>query len=99
VLAPNATVVLVGGPRARRFLGPLGHVAGMRLGSLFGSRKTAFFVAKFDKADMQTLRDLFESGQVRSAISDRFPLDDIVGALRHQSEGHPGGKIVIDVAR
>ena len=98
VLAPNATVVLVGGPRAKRFLGPLGHVVGMRLGSLLGGRKTVFFIAKFSKTDMQTLRELLESGQLRSAVSDRFPLDDIVRALHHQGEGHPEGKIVVDVA-
>ena len=98
VLAANATVVLVGGPRAKRFLGPLGHVVGMRLGSLLGGRKTVFFIAKFSKTDMQTLRELLESGQLRSAVSDRVPLDDIVRALHHQGEGHPEGKIVVDVA-
>ena len=98
VLAPNATVVVVGGPRANRFLGPLGHVVGMRLGSLFGGRKTVFFIAKFNKPDMQTLRELVESGQVRSAIDRRFPLAEIAEALTYQFDGHPSGKIVVDVA-
>ena len=97
VLTPNATVVIVGGPRANRLLGPLGHVVGMRLGSLRGGRKTAFFLAQLTKEDMQTLRELLEAGKVQSAISDRFPLDDIVGALQHQGEGHPRGKIVVEV--
>jgi NADPH:quinone reductase-like Zn-dependent oxidoreductase len=98
VLTPKATVVLVGGPRANRFLGPLGHLAGMRLGSLFGGRKTAFFLAKFSKTDMQTLRELLDSGEVRSAVDRRFPLAEIADALTHQGEGHPGGKIVVDVS-
>lgn len=98
VLATSATVVVVGGPRANRFLGPLGHAVGMKLGSLFGGRKTVFFIAKVNRPDLQTLRELLESGKVRPAISDRFPLDDIVGALGHQGEGHPSGKIVIDVS-
>ena len=78
VLASSATVVVVGGPRANRFLGPLGHAVGMKLGSLFGGRKAVFFVARFNRPDMQTLRELLESGKVRPAISDRFPLDDVV---------------------
>jgi NADPH:quinone reductase-like Zn-dependent oxidoreductase len=98
VLAPQATVVVLGGPRSNRFLGPLGHVAGFRLGSLRGSRKTAFFIAKFNKPDMQTLRELVESGQVRSVIDRRFPLEEIGAALTHQGEGHPDGKIVVEVA-
>jgi NADPH:quinone reductase-like Zn-dependent oxidoreductase len=98
VLAPEATVVVVGGPRAKRFLGPLGHVVGMRLGSLFGRRRMAFFIAKFNKPDMQTLRELVESGQLRSVIDRRYPLGDIADALTHQGVGHPDGKIVINVA-
>ena len=98
VLTPKATVVLVGGPRANRFLGPLGHLAGMRLGSLVGRRKTAFFLAKFSKTDMQTLRELLESGKVRSAIDRRFTLAEIADALMYQAEGHPGGKIVVEVS-
>lgn len=97
VLAPKATVVIVGGPRASRFLGPLGHVAGMRLGSIRGDRRTVFFVATFNRPDMQTLRELVESGKVRSAVDRRFPLDEIAAALTYQGEGHPGGKIVVDV--
>jgi NADPH:quinone reductase-like Zn-dependent oxidoreductase len=97
VLAPDATVVVVGGPRAR-FLGPLGHVVGMRLGSLRGDRRVVFFVAQLTKDDMGTLGELLDSGQVRPAISDRFPLADIAGALEHQGTGHPRGKIVVDVS-
>ena len=98
VLAPNATVVVVGGARANRLLGPLAHVIGMRLGSLFGGRKTAFFIAKFNRPDMETLRELLESGKIRSVVDRRFPLAEIADALTHQGEGHPGGKIVIDVS-
>ena len=98
VLAPKATVVVVGGPRASRFLGPLGHVAGMRLGSIRSDRRTVFFVATFNRPDMQTLRELVESGKVRSAVDRRFPLDEIAAALTYQGEGHPGGKIVVDIS-
>jgi NADPH:quinone reductase-like Zn-dependent oxidoreductase len=70
----------------------------MRLGSLLGGRKTAFFIAKFNRADMETLRQLLESGRIRPAIARRFALDEIAAALTHQGEGHPGGKIAVEVA-
>jgi NADPH:quinone reductase-like Zn-dependent oxidoreductase len=98
VLTPHATAVVVGGSRSNRFLGPLGHAVGMRARSLFGGRKTAFFIAKFSKADMQTLRELVESGKVRSVIDRRFAFDQVADALTHQGEGHPDGKVVIDVS-
>ena len=98
VLAPDATVVVVGGPRAKRLLGPLGHVVGMRLGSIRGDRTMAFFIAKFNKPDLETLRELLESGRIRSVVDRRFALDRIVEALDYQGAGHPRGKVVIDVS-
>src|SRR5438874_6330866 len=46
VLAPHGTVVLVGGPRQKRVLGPLGHIVRIKLASTFGGRKAVFFIAK-----------------------------------------------------
>ena len=97
VLAPAATVVVVGGPRANRFLGPIGHLAGSRLRALRGSQRAVFFLAKFTKEDMEALRDLMESGRVTSVIDSTYPLDRIGDALRHMGEGHPRGKIVVTV--
>ena len=97
LLEPGATVVVVGGPRANRFLGPIGHVAGSRLRALRGSQRATFFLATFNKADMETLRDLLETGKLRSVIDSTYPLDEIGAALRHMGEGHPRGKIVVTV--
>jgi len=97
VLEPGATVVVVGGPRANRLLGPLGHVVGSRLRAIRGSQHATFFVAKFNKDDMETLRDLMVSRQLASVVGSTYPLDEIAAALRHMGEGHPRGKIVITV--
>lgn len=97
VLKPDATVVVVGGPRASRFLGPIGHLAGSRLRSLRGSQRATFFLAKFNKADMETLRDFLKEGKLTSVIDSTYPLDEIGIALRHMGEGHPRGKIVVTV--
>lgn len=61
VLAQDATLVLVGGPKANPWTGPLGHVAGVRLASLRASQKVVFFVAKFTREDFLVLR---EDGQL-----------------------------------
>ena len=97
VLEPGATVVVVGGPRANRLLGPIGHVVGSRLRAIRGSQRATFFIAKFNKADMETLRDLMESGKLTSVIDSTYPLDEIAGALQHMGEGHPRGKIVVTI--
>ena len=97
ILEPHATVVVVGGPRANRLLGPIGHLAGSRLRALRGSQRAVSFLAKFNKADMETLRDLLETGKLTSVIDSRYPLDEIGTALRHMAEGHPRGKIVVTI--
>jgi NADPH:quinone reductase-like Zn-dependent oxidoreductase len=97
VLDPQATVVLIGGPKDNRLLGPLGHILKLRAGGMIGSRKVGFFVAKFNKADMVVLRELLETGKITSAIDRRYPLNDIANALDYMGEGHAQAKIVINV--
>jgi NADPH:quinone reductase-like Zn-dependent oxidoreductase len=97
VLEPDATVVVIGGPRANRLLGPLGHVVGSRLAALRASQKVAFFIAKFGKEDMETLRGFLEDGRMTSVVDSVYPLDEIADALRHMGGGHPRGKIVVTV--
>ena len=97
VLEPDATVVVVGGPKDSKALGPLAHVVRMRLGALRDSRSIAFFIAKFTKPDMQFLADLLGSGRMTSAIDRTYELSDIRDALDYLGEGHARGKIVVTV--
>jgi NADPH:quinone reductase-like Zn-dependent oxidoreductase len=95
VLKPHATVVLVGGQMGGRLLGPLGHVIKMRLAAVLSSRKAVFFVAKFNSADMEVLRELLEAGKVKPVIDRRYELSEIADAFRYMGEGHAQGKVVI----
>lgn len=97
VLSPQATLVLVGGPKDNRLVGPLGHVVKTRLAGVIGSRKVVFFIAKLNKPDMEVLRDLLANGKVTSVIDKRYELSEIAEAFRYIGEGHARGKIVITV--
>ena len=97
VLAPSGTVVLVGGPRRRRVLGPLGHFARIKLASKLGGRRAVFFMAKPNTDDLATLRDLIEAGQVKPVIEQRYELAQIAEAMRWMSDGHARAKIVVTV--
>ena len=97
VLKPNATVVVVGGRRKNRLLGPLAHVVATMLAAVFASQKATFFIAKLTKGDMETIRELFEAGRLTSVIDSSYPLDEIGAALEHMGDGHPRGKIVVTV--
>jgi NADPH:quinone reductase-like Zn-dependent oxidoreductase len=97
VLGHKATLVLIGGPKANRWLGPLGHLAGVRLASLRASQKVIFFVAKFNREDFVVLRELLEAGKVTPVIDRRYTLSELPEALRYLGEGHARGKVVITV--
>ena len=97
VLNPQATVVLVGAPKKNRLLGPIGHVATFRLAAIGSGRKLVFFIAKFNKPDMETLRELLASGKMRSVVDGRYELSEIADALGYIGEGHARGKIVLTV--
>jgi NADPH:quinone reductase-like Zn-dependent oxidoreductase len=100
VLNPQARLVIVGGP-AGRLLGPLGHIASVRLAALFSrqrsSQKAVFFIAGWNKPDMEVLRELIESGNVKPVIEKRYELGEVADAIRYIGEGHAQGKLVITV--
>lgn len=95
ILSPKATLVIVGGPKTNRLMGPLGHMVKVRLAGLRSSQRVVFFIAKFNKADMVTLRDLLEAGKVTPVIDRCYELSEIADALRYMGEGHAQAKVVI----
>jgi NADPH:quinone reductase-like Zn-dependent oxidoreductase len=97
VLEQHATVVLVGGPKANRLIGPLGHVVKVKLAALPGRRKAVFFIANLNQPDMAVLRELLEAGKMTPVIDRRYELSEAADALRYMGEGHSQGKIVITV--
>jgi NADPH:quinone reductase-like Zn-dependent oxidoreductase len=97
VLTPKATVVLVGGP-ANRVLGPLGHVARVRLAALASQRRTTFLLATYNRADMESLRELLEARTLSPVIDKRFGLQSIAEAVGYMGEGHARGKIVVSMS-
>lgn len=51
----------------------------------------------FETEDVETLTDLVVAGTIRPIIDRRFPLTEVVAALRHVDDGHARGKVVISV--
>jgi Zinc-binding dehydrogenase len=96
VLNPDATLVIVGGPKSP-LLGPLGHIAKVRLAALRVSQRAVFFMAKLNRPDLDVLRELLESGSVTPVVEKRYELGDVADALRYMGEGHARGKNVINV--
>ncbi len=97
ILNPKATVVVVGGPSSSRLLGPLGHIARIRLGTLLDDRRSVFFIAKFNRPDFDQLSEMIEAGSLRPVIDRVYPIDEIVDALTYLGQGHARGKVAITI--
>ena len=95
VLEPQASLVLIGGPKTNRLLGPLAHVIKVKIGAAVARRKAVFFIAKLTQADLVVLAELLEAGKVTPVIDRRYELSEIADAFRYLGEGHARGKIVV----
>jgi NADPH:quinone reductase-like Zn-dependent oxidoreductase len=97
VLKDDAKLVIAGGPKKNRLLGPIGKVIRMRLASVPGNRDVAVFLAKTNREDMATLQELLASGKVKSVIDRTYSLNELPEAMGYLGEGHARGKIVVTV--
>ena len=97
VLDPEGTLVIVGGSKKNRLLGPLGHVVKIRLASVPGSRRTTFFIAKITRPDLELIGELIEAGKVTPVVERTYALDDVAAAFSYLGEGHAHGKLVVTV--
>jgi NADPH:quinone reductase-like Zn-dependent oxidoreductase len=92
-LRPTGVYVTLGGTS-------LPIVAGLLLGPLvsrFGDKSMGLLIwwRPFKAEDVATLKELIRAGKVKPVIDRRFPLSDVVDALRHVHEGRARGKVVI----
>jgi NADPH:quinone reductase-like Zn-dependent oxidoreductase len=97
VLTQDATVVIVGAQK-RRLVGPIGHIVRLRVASLLrGRQKAVFFIAKTNRADMEILRELLETGKVKPVVDRKYELAETADAFRYLGEGHARGKVIVTV--
>lgn len=98
IVAENGTMIVVGGRKTNRWIGPMGDAVKRRLASVPGSRNVvAPFLAQLNKEDLDVLRELLEAGKVKPVIESRYELSELPEALRHVGAGHAKGKVVISV--
>ncbi len=94
VLTPSGTLVIVGGEEGGRWTGGIQRQLGAMILSVFVRQRLGTFVAKPNRADLDTLRGLIESGAVTPAIDRVIALDEIPDGIRDLSVGHVRGKLV-----
>ena len=98
VLVPKGRLIMVGAPDTARLTGLLARLIGALVLSRFVSQKLVPFLAKSNKEDLSTIRELLATGKVTPVIDKRYRLSEVPEALWYLKEGHARGKVVMSVA-
>jgi len=93
VLTPKGTLVLVGAPKDVSTMGFLVPLLRNAVRS-----QVSILMARRNQADLNTLRDLIETGTIKPVIDKRYRLCETRQAVTYCAEGHARGKVVITVA-
>jgi NADPH:quinone reductase-like Zn-dependent oxidoreductase len=97
-LAPNGTLVIVGGENDGRWLG--GFARNLKLMALapFARGQRLRSLASSENADdLDALRGVIEEGDLTPAIDRTYPLSQTAAAIRHLMDGDARGKVVVHV--
>ncbi len=94
-LRPVGRYVMVGASKAHLMQGVFQVMLLGPLMSRKGGQKMSNFLANPKPADLEFLKDLLETGKLKSVIERRYPLSETADAVRYVEAGHASGKIVI----
>ena len=97
VLAPEGTLIIVGGEGGGRWLGGTDRQLRATILSRFVDQKLGTFVARQNRKDLILLKKLVESGKLAPVIDRTYPLAEAPEAIRYLAEGHARGKVVLTV--
>ena len=98
VLARTGNAVIVGGPNANRWLGPLTRTLGAILRSPFVRPTFTTLLASANQSDLGVLRDMMQGGKLKSVIDRRFPFQELPAAVEYLETGRARGKVIVSVA-
>jgi NADPH:quinone reductase-like Zn-dependent oxidoreductase len=65
--------------------------------SLTGGKRMVSMITRPNQADLGIVRDLLESGKIRSVIDRRYPLSGAADAVQYVGEKHSRGKVVLTI--
>lgn len=97
VLKQNARFVIIGAPKGNKVLGPLGHIIKLKLATIGASQTVTFFIAQFNRDDLNLLREMTEAGKVKPIVERVYSLNEAADAMRHLGTGRAKGKLVLKI--
>ena len=98
VLTPSGLLLANGSGAPSGWFGGLGHPIKGAVSSMFSKQQGRPFLSLENEKDLETLRDLAETGKIVPVIDQTFSLDEGVQAVVSVGEGHNQGTTVITMA-
>jgi NADPH:quinone reductase-like Zn-dependent oxidoreductase len=95
VLKARGKYVAVGGSSSS--LGVLLSLITNPLIAMMKGKEIASFIANINRADLDFMKGLLESGKVVPVIDRKYSLSEIPQAIKYVEEGHARGKVVITI--
>ncbi|GIJ50265.1 NADPH:quinone reductase [Virgisporangium aliadipatigenens] len=98
-VAPEGTVVFIGGPKTSRWVGPFFAQAKVRVGAKLrgGPTFTGVLVSGGIRDDLSRIADLLTDRAVVPMVERTYALEDAAEALRYIADGHARAKVVLTV--
>jgi NADPH:quinone reductase-like Zn-dependent oxidoreductase len=96
-LAPDGTLVIVGGEEGGAWVGPADRIVPVALMSPFMKQRLLTLMSMERQDDLRALAEMAESGKFTPAVDRRYPLVEAPDAVRHVGEGHARGKVVVTI--
>ena len=94
VLTPNGKYIMIGGPNGT-WIKPMDRVLKAAFLSRFVSQQMTMMLSDPTPETWAAMRELLESGKVKSVIDRRYPLSQIADAMRYLEQGHARGKVIV----
>jgi NADPH:quinone reductase-like Zn-dependent oxidoreductase len=94
-LTRTGTLVAISGESAGHWIGPVGRAIRAFVLFRFASQRLAIFTVKPNNADLRTLKELIEAGEVTPMIDRTYSLTEAPQAVAYVEEGHARGKVVL----
>ena len=88
IMKDKGIFVVVGGPEGR-WLGPISSLLGAIAQAPFISQQVVTYTATPNRADLEVLTEMIESGKITPVIDRSFRLEEVAEALRYLVEAPP----------
>jgi NADPH:quinone reductase-like Zn-dependent oxidoreductase len=97
VLNPKGICVMAGEMSGRGIMGLVVRLISALALSRLMTKKLVIFLARPNKENLNTIRELMATGKVKPVIDRRYRLSEVPDAIRHLEQKHARGKVVINL--